>query len=79
MAKYEINVASNECVGCLRCELACSDAHTKAFNLSAARIRVTMSDVRCTIDFSEECTACGICADHCFYGALSKTKKDGEA
>jgi formate hydrogenlyase subunit 6/NADH:ubiquinone oxidoreductase subunit I len=78
MAKYRISVASEKCVGCLRCELACSDAHTKAFNLSAAKIRVSISNVRCTVDFTEDCVECGICADQCLYGALSKIKKDGE-
>jgi formate hydrogenlyase subunit 6/NADH:ubiquinone oxidoreductase subunit I len=77
MAKYEISVAPEECVGCLRCELACSDAYSKAFNLTAARIRVSISDVRCAIDFTEECVVCGICADYCLYGALSKIKKEG--
>jgi Fe-S-cluster-containing hydrogenase component 2 len=78
MAKYKINVVPENCAGCLRCELACSDAHTRAFNPSASRISVVMSDENCRIDFTEDCVECGICADQCFYGALSKTKKDWE-
>jgi Fe-S-cluster-containing hydrogenase component 2 len=78
MAKYTINVVPENCAGCLRCELACSDAHTKAFNPSSSRIRVLMSSEDYRIDFTEDCVECGICADQCFYGALSKTKKDRE-
>lgn len=76
MAKYRINVATENCSGCLRCELACSDAYTKAFNPSRARIQVKMSGADCDVKFTEECIECGICADHCLYGALSKTKKE---
>lgn len=78
MAKYKINPVPVNCAGCLRCELACSYAHTKAFNPSAGRIRVLMSDESCRIDFTEDCVECGTCADQCFYGALSKSKKDRE-
>lgn len=75
MAKYELDIVPENCSGCLRCELACSDAHTKAFNPSVARIRVSMSGPQCTIHLTEDCVECGICADQCFYGALSKRKK----
>ncbi|MBI4964013.1 MAG: 4Fe-4S binding protein [Desulfomonile tiedjei] len=78
MARYQIEVSVKDCAGCLRCELACSDAHTKAFNPSASRIRVSMSSGDCRIDFTEDCVECGICADQCFYGALSKSNKDRE-
>jgi ferredoxin len=37
-----------------------------------------MSSQDCRIDFTEDCIECGICADQCFYGALSKSKKDRE-
>jgi len=76
MAKYRIDVATERCSGCLRCELGCSDAHTKVFNPSAARIQVTMTGSDCQVRFTEDCIACGICADQCFYGALSKTKQE---
>ncbi len=78
MAKYLIKADSASCTGCLRCELACSDVYTKAFNPSAARIRVSMSGENCRIDFRDDCVECGACADQCFYGALSKSKKDKE-
>jgi len=75
MAKYRIDVATENCSGCSRCELACSYTYTKAFNPSRARIQVKMSGADCSVRFSEECIECGICVDQCLYGALSKTKK----
>jgi ferredoxin len=76
MAKYRVDVAAERCSGCLRCELGCSDAHTKSFNPSMARIQVTMTERDCQVLFTEECVSCGICADQCFYGALSKTQQE---
>ena len=76
VAKYLIKVATELCSGCLRCELGCSEAQTKAFNPSAARIQVTMTGSNCEVRFTEDCVECGICADHCFFGALSKTKRE---
>ncbi|MCP4665773.1 MAG: hypothetical protein GY849_05355 [Deltaproteobacteria bacterium] len=76
MRAFNMQVATERCTGCLRCELACSDLFTKAFNPSEARIRVVVSGADCSIGFTEECNACGVCADHCFFGALEKTKKE---
>lgn len=73
MAKFEITVHEHKCSGCLRCQLACSDKHLKVFNPSAARIRVRVAGVDCTIRFTDQCTSCGTCADNCFYGALEKS------
>lgn len=76
MAKYELHATAEKCTGCLRCQLACSDTYTLAFNPSAARLRVEMSGADCQIRFTEECVECGICADQCFYGALTKTERE---
>jgi len=78
MGNYDIQVFTERCTGCLRCQLACSDLYTKAFNPSAARIRVIMSGADCSILFTEECTECGVCVDHCFHGALQKTKREAD-
>jgi ferredoxin len=78
MGKYEINIATERCTGCLRCQLACSDLYTKAFNPSQARIQVATSGAECSIRFEEDCNECGICADHCFFEALMKTEKESD-
>jgi len=75
MGKYEILVDEMRCTGCLRCQLACSDLYIKAFNPGRARIRVVMSGVDCRIEFTDDCTECGVCADHCFFGTLQKTER----
>ncbi len=78
MPKYHIHAAEAKCTGCLRCQLACSQAYQKMFNPSLARIRIGFHGVECSIRFTEECVACGLCADNCFYGALEKSA-EGDA
>ncbi|MBW1710573.1 MAG: 4Fe-4S binding protein [Deltaproteobacteria bacterium] len=75
MGKYTIQVYTERCTGCLRCELACSDLYTKTFNPSKARIQVTATGLDCMIRFTGECNYCGVCVDHCFYDALQKEEK----
>ena len=79
MAKYEIHANTDNCTGCLRCQLGCSDLYTRAFNPAEAYIRVAVSGADCTITFTEDCTQCGICADNCFYDALEKKLKENNA
>ena len=79
MGKYVIQSRQENCTGCLRCQLACSDLYEKAFNPSRSRIRVLFSSSGdCRIHFSEACSQCGTCVDHCFYGAIQKSRKEGE-
>ena len=78
MGNYIIQVATERCTGCLRCELACSDLYTKVFNPSVAMIRVTVSGADWDIRFTDECNDCGVCVDHCFYDALEKSEKEQE-
>jgi Fe-S-cluster-containing dehydrogenase component len=78
MTKYQLSIFPEKCAGCLRCQLACSEVYTRAFNPSAARIRVEVSEADYTIAFSEDCNRCGICADHCFYQALEKKPLEAE-
>ena len=78
MSKYRIIIDDARCTGCLRCQLACSYAYTKSFNPAAARVRVDLVGVDCAVRFTEDCVACGLCADNCFYGALEKMP-EGEA
>lgn len=77
MKKTRIQIVPENCTGCLRCQLACSDLYTKTFNPAQARVRVEPSGVDFSISFTEECNDCGVCAEECFYGALQK--RDQEA
>jgi Fe-S-cluster-containing hydrogenase component 2 len=72
LAKFLIEVIPEQCTGCLRCQLACSEQYTKTFNPSAARIQVIHKGPDCEIFFTPECTGCGICVEQCFYDALVK-------
>jgi len=76
MSKYKMAAVTENCTGCLRCQLACSDVFTKRFNPSAAFLRVELRGPDCSIIFTEDCNECGVCADHCFYGALQKIPKE---
>jgi len=76
MGKYNITTAVENCSGCLRCQLGCSETNTRMFKPTAAHIKVEMTDDDCVISFSDDCIACGACADNCFYGALTKTVKE---
>ncbi len=78
MGNYVIQVYTECCTGCLRCQLACSDLYTKAFNPPAARIQVILWGVDCSIHFTEECNECGVCVDHCLHGALHKMKREAD-
>jgi ferredoxin len=78
VAKYQIHTDDAKCSGCLRCQLACSYAYTKSFNPSAARVNVDFAGVDLAVRFTDDCVACGLCADNCFYGALQKIS-EGEA
>ena len=78
MGKYEIEVHTERCTGCLRCQLACSDLYTKAFNPSRARVRVVTRGADCSIRFEEDCNDCGICVDHCFFEALEQRRRESD-
>lgn len=76
MGKYQIETYPEKCTGCLRCQLACSEVYTKKFNPSQARIRVAITEADWSLRFTETCEECGVCADHCFYGAIEKIRKE---
>ena len=76
LAKFLIEVIPEQCTGCLRCQLACSEQYTKTFNPSAARIQVIHKGPDCEIFFTPECTGCGICVEQCFYDALVKKTQE---
>jgi Fe-S-cluster-containing dehydrogenase component len=79
VAKYDIRIDEGCCTGCSRCQLACSEVYHRSFNPSLARIRILISGAEFKIELTDECTYCGICVDHCFYGALEKERREARA
>jgi Fe-S-cluster-containing dehydrogenase component len=73
LARYDILIAAQNCTGCLRCVLACSELLTGRFSLAGGRIRVGLGDPP-VITFLETCTRCGVCADNCLYEAIVKAE-----
>ncbi len=58
------------CTGCLTCQLICSLTWDGLCKPSSARIIISGNLKGRSITFSGECSACGICAEYCPYGAL---------
>lgn len=72
----KISVDLDKCVGCLRCELACSAAYTRKYNplqhgdgSEGPRLRINRTH-RTHIEFKPNCPDCDICVRACFFGAL---------
>jgi Fe-S-cluster-containing hydrogenase component 2 len=78
MEEFDIQLFSEKCAGCLRCQLACSDLFSKTFDPSISRIQVVFSDADCVITLTEECNRCGVCVEHCFYDAITKNRREAE-
>ncbi|MBU1053918.1 MAG: 4Fe-4S binding protein [Proteobacteria bacterium] len=74
MAETLIQVKTENCSGCMRCCLACSFYNTmeRVFSLAESQIVVTPDESNAwfSIDFREDCLGCGICVEHCDFGAL---------
>jgi ferredoxin len=67
----QIKAYPEKCAGCFSCALACSFAFTQAFNPLKARITINYpGDVARSIRFTGDCNACGLCVEHCNFGAL---------
>jgi formate hydrogenlyase subunit 6/NADH:ubiquinone oxidoreductase subunit I len=75
MAKAKIKVDETKCSGCSTCQLWCSFTFDKSFNPLKSYVKQTfVPGEGFKINFTEDCTSCGICADHCIYGALVREK-----
>ena len=70
--KYKIIYSQAACTSCYRCALTCSNAYEKGFQPSRARIRVSARHRVFSVTFTDNCNQCGLCADACLFGALSK-------
>jgi len=68
----DIIVHEEKCSGCNICELWCSYAFQGLFNPLLAYIQNDFVPGQgFKITFTEDCNSCGICVEHCVYGALS--------
>lgn len=70
--RVEVEVSPENCLGCLRCQLACSDRYSGRFNPSAARLKIIerLFGEGFLIEYMDECVHCGLCARSCGFGAL---------
>jgi Fe-S-cluster-containing dehydrogenase component len=73
MKPDNISVTPEKCVGCLRCQLLCSQEYQGEFNPLRAWITIERGGggFEYRIGFTEDCTSCGICAENCVFEALS--------
>ena len=78
MNKYAMQIITPNCTGCRRCQLACSQLYTGAFNPVNAHLSVEILGKACSVRFTDDCRECGVCADNCFYDALQKRAKENE-
>ena len=77
--KYELIYIQENCSGCLCCQLACSRAYAKSFQPSAARIKIETRGSEYRVSFTDDCVECGLCADNCLFGALTKLPREEAA
>ncbi|MBU2552640.1 MAG: 4Fe-4S dicluster domain-containing protein [Proteobacteria bacterium] len=66
----KVLIDPDKCTGCLNCQLICSLVYADSFNPARARIMIGGSQDKREIHFTEECTACKLCIEHCVYGTL---------
>ncbi|MFX1437555.1 MAG: 4Fe-4S dicluster domain-containing protein [Promethearchaeota archaeon] len=70
-SNIKIKIDEERCTGCIICKLWCSYTHYKVFDPSRASLEIEdRYGLKPKIYFSDNCTDCGQCAEHCLYGAL---------
>jgi len=74
--KYRLAYKPEKCSGCLQCQLTCSFMFSRVFQLSAAHIQIHIKGAVYRAMFTDQCTQCGLCADNCLFGALTKSKSE---
>ncbi|MCD6584666.1 MAG: 4Fe-4S binding protein [Desulfobacteraceae bacterium] len=73
--KYIMTYDQKQCSGCRQCQLACSRKFDKQFQPSRSRIRLQTQGDEFYAVFTDDCVKCGICADSCLFGALTKNQE----
>lgn len=76
MSRYIITTFPENCSFCRRCQLGCSNAYLRNFDIDSANIKIEVKGAECSISFGDQCRECGICTDFCFFGAITKSEKE---
>lgn len=68
----QMTAHSENCTGCLMCQLACSFVKTSEFSPAKAFLTVQRVDKSESykVGFTEDCDACGVCAQYCYYDVI---------
>ena len=77
----EFLVQSQNCVGCLECQLRCSVVHHRIFNPRLANIRVIPSadaSPYYRVSYLDSCVKCGSCVRACSFDTLRFTSTSKE-
>jgi crotonobetainyl-CoA:carnitine CoA-transferase CaiB-like acyl-CoA transferase len=72
--KKVVEIETAKCVGCYLCQMACSFTKHKEFNRDRSYVavrRVGPWEDEWEVQFTDDCDACGYCANFCEYDALS--------
>ncbi|MFC1858872.1 4Fe-4S binding protein [Thermodesulfobacteriota bacterium] len=75
----KVIIHTENCAGCLSCQLICSLTYQKEFNPAKAFIQVqylgrTGNDN--LVKFTDDCNECGLCAKYCYFNALTLKEKE---
>ncbi len=75
--KDRIQITSENCTGCLLCQLTCSVVKTDKYSYSHALIDVKrVGNVeRFQVSLKPECDGCGVCISYCAYDAIIDATK----
>lgn len=68
----QMTARSENCTGCLMCQLACSFTKTSEFSPSKSFVSIERIDKseRYEVGFTEDCDGCGVCTQYCYYDAI---------
>ncbi len=77
--KWQMKANPMACRVCSICQMVCSVKQDQMINPAKAYIKIssiikTSGELDVGISFTDQCDSCGLCANYCVYGALSREK-----